>query len=219
MNVEAEKPARVLDPIERASEVIFGLLMAMTFIGSLSVATAGREEVRTMMIAALGCNLAWGLADAVMYLVGTVTGRTRNRTLLARVRGAADAATGQALVAEALPEGLPAAVGAEGLEALRRHLVESQVQPTGPGLGATDFKGALGVFLLVVAATFPVVVPFMVFDQAALAVRVSNAVALAILFTAGWMLARHAGGNPWRSGAAMAATGAVLVAVIMALGG
>jgi Trk-type K+ transport system membrane component len=54
-----EKPARVLDPIERVSEVIFGLLMAMTFIGSLSVATAGREEVRTMMITALGCNLAW----------------------------------------------------------------------------------------------------------------------------------------------------------------
>ena len=53
---------RVLDPIERVSEVIFGLLMAMTFIGSLSVATAGREEVRTMMITALGCNLAWGLA-------------------------------------------------------------------------------------------------------------------------------------------------------------
>jgi VIT1/CCC1 family predicted Fe2+/Mn2+ transporter len=214
-----ERPSRVLDPIERVSEVIFGLLMAMTFIGSLSVATAGREEVRTMMIAALGCNLAWGLADAVMYLVGTVTGRTRNRTLLARVRGGADAATGQALVAEALPEGLPAAVGVEGLEALRRRLVESRVQPTGPGLGAADFKGALGVFLLVVAATFPAVVPFMVFDQAALAVRASNAVALVILFIAGWMLARYAGGNPWRSGAAMAVTGAVLVAVIMALGG
>jgi hypothetical protein len=51
-----EKRSRVLDPIERVSEVIFGLLMAMTFIGSLSVATAGREEVRTMMITALGCN-------------------------------------------------------------------------------------------------------------------------------------------------------------------
>lgn len=59
-NGETDKPARVLDPIERVSEVIFGLLMAMTFIGALSVATAGREEIRTMMITALGCNLAWG---------------------------------------------------------------------------------------------------------------------------------------------------------------
>src|SRR5512134_1590415 len=119
-NAENEKPAPVLDPIDRVSEMIFGLLMALTFTGSLSVATAGREEVRTMMFAALGCNLAWGLVDAVMYLVGTVTARTRNRTLLARVRGGADAATGQALVAEALPQGLAAGVGAEGLEALRR---------------------------------------------------------------------------------------------------
>ena len=106
----AEKPARVLDPIERVSEVIFGLLMALTFTGSLSVATAGREDVRTMMIAALGCNLAWGLADAVMYLVRTVTERTRNRTLLAQLR-AADAATGQRLVADALPPRLADAVG------------------------------------------------------------------------------------------------------------
>jgi VIT1/CCC1 family predicted Fe2+/Mn2+ transporter len=210
---------RVLDPIERVSEVIFGLLMAMTFIGSLSVATAGREEVRTMMIAALGCNLAWGLADAVMYLVQTMTERTRNRTLLARLRGGADAAEGQGLVADALPPGLAAAAGSEGLEALRRRLVELPALPARPRLGRDDFKGALGVFLLVVLATFPVVVPFMLLDQTAPAVRVSNLVALVMLFIAGWALARYAGGSRWRGGAAMAATGAVLMAAIIALGG
>ena len=217
--VGAEKRARVLDPIERVSEVIFGLLMAMTFIGSLSVATAGREEVRTMMITALGCNLAWGLADAVMYLVRTVTERTRNRALLARLRGGAEAATGQAIVADALPPRLATAIGADGLEVLRRRLAELPALPVRPQLGWDDFKGALGVFLLVVLATFPVVVPFMLFDQAALAVRVSNLVALVMLFIAGWILAEHAGGSRWRGGAAMAATGAVLMAAIMALGG
>ena len=107
VEVASNGRARVLDPIERVSEVIFGLLMAMTFIGALNVATAGREEVRTMMITALGCNLAWGLADAVMYLVRTATERTRNRALLARLRGGADAATGQALVALALSGQVP----------------------------------------------------------------------------------------------------------------
>jgi hypothetical protein len=43
-HVGEEARARVLDPIERTSEVIFGLLMAMTFIGSLSVATAGPRK-------------------------------------------------------------------------------------------------------------------------------------------------------------------------------
>jgi VIT1/CCC1 family predicted Fe2+/Mn2+ transporter len=215
----AEKRARVLDPVERVSEVIFGLLMAMTFVGAVSVATAGREEIRTMMITALGCNLAWGLADAVMYLVRTVTERTRKRAMLARLRGGADAATGQALVADALPPRIADAAGAEGLELLRRRLAELPAMPTAPLLGRDDLKGALGVFLLVVLATFPVVVPFMLFDRVALAMRVSNLVALAMLFVAGWILARHAGGSPWRGGAAMAATGALLIAAIIALGG
>ena len=217
-NAGDEKPAPVLDPIDRVSEVIFGLLMALTFTGSLSVATAGREDVRTMMIAALGCNLAWGLADAVMYLVRTVTERTRKRTLLAQLR-AADAAAGQRLVADALPPRIADTVEPAALEAMRRRLVELPSEPARSLLGARDFKGALGVFLLVVLATFPVVIPFLVFRETALALRVSNALSLAMLFIAGWALARYAGGSPWRGGAAMAATGAVLIAAIIALGG
>jgi hypothetical protein len=71
----------VLNPIERVSEVIFGVLMAMTFIGTLSVASQGDDEVRKVMISALGCNIAWGLADGVMYLVATLTERSRARML------------------------------------------------------------------------------------------------------------------------------------------
>jgi hypothetical protein len=217
-NAGDEKPAPVLDPIERVSEVIFGLLMALTFTGSLSVATAGREDVRTMMIAALGCNLAWGLADAVMYLVRTVTERTRKRTLLAQLR-TADAAAGQRLVADALPPRIAGTVEPAALEAMRRRLVELPSEPARSLLGARDFKGALGVFLLVVLATFPVVIPFMLFRETGSALRVSNALSLAMLFIAGWALARYAGGSPWRGGAAMAVTGAVLIGAIIALGG
>ena len=75
----------VLDPVDRASEVIFGLLMAMTFVGSLSVASDGREEVRTMMIAALGCNLAWGLVDAIMFIMNALLERGHNLTILKKV--------------------------------------------------------------------------------------------------------------------------------------
>jgi hypothetical protein len=217
-NTDNEKPGPILDPIDRVSEVIFGLLMALTFTGSLSVATAGREDVRTMMFAALGCNLAWGLADAVMYLVRTVTERTRKRTLLAQLR-AADAATGQRLVAEALPPRLAETAGPEALEGMRRRLVELPPSPAGSLLGLRDFKGALGVFLLVVLATFPVVIPFMVFQETPLALRVSNALSLGMLFAAGWALGRHAGGSAWWSALAMTVTGAALIGAIIALGG
>src|SRR5688572_22026395 len=61
---------RVLEPNERIAEVLFGLIMVLTFTGSLSVAEAGRDDVRTMLIGALGCNFAWGIIDGVVYLMG-----------------------------------------------------------------------------------------------------------------------------------------------------
>src|SRR5204862_345440 len=70
---------RVLDPIDRVSEVLFGLIMVLTFTGALSVAEAGREDVRTMLIGALGCNLAWGIIDGVLYLMGCAFGRMTGR--------------------------------------------------------------------------------------------------------------------------------------------
>lgn len=214
-----QKSRRVLDPVDRVTEVIFGLLMAMTFTGTISVVTADQEAERVMMLAALGCNLAWGLADAVMYLLRTVIERTRNRTLLANLCSGADAVTGQALVADALPPRLAIAAGTDGLELLRRRLIEEPDRAMPPRLGLEDFKGALGVFLLVVASTFPLVVPFLLLEQTQLAVRISNMIGLGVLFVAGWMLARYAGAKPWQGAIALTITGALLIAAIIALGG
>ncbi|MNP65753.1 hypothetical protein D3C76_1613760 [compost metagenome] len=102
---------------------------------------------------------------------------------------------------------------------MRRRLLEQPHLPTRAGLGWNDFKGALGVFLLVVCSTFPLVVPFILLDQTALAIRLSNLVGLVVLFIAGWMLARYAGARQWQGGVIMAATGAVLILAIIALGG
>nr|WP_256676140.1 VIT1/CCC1 transporter family protein [Pseudomonas sp. SCB32] len=201
------------------TEVIFGLLMAMTFIGSLSVATAGREEARTMLIAAFGCNLAWGLADAVIFLLRTWTERTRSRTLMARLQGDADAQKGQELVADALPPRIAQAAGAEGLEVLRLRLLANADKPIRARLDLDDFKGALGTFLLVVLATCPLVIPFLFIHQTGLAIRASNLVALVMLFLAGWVLAHYSGGKPWLGGGALAIVGTALLFAIIALGG
>jgi hypothetical protein len=216
---EKGQRARVLDPVNRILEVIFGLLMALSFTGSLNAVTAGREEVRTMMLTALGCNLAWGLVDAVMYLVATLTGRARNLTLLRLVRSAPDPQAAHAGIDEALTGRLGEVLGPAGLEDVRRRLIALTETPGRARLGRDDFLGAVGVFLLVVLATFPVVVPFMVIPATALAMRVSNAVALVMLFVAGHRLGRYAGVAAWRTGLAMTAVGGALVAIIMALGG
>ena len=49
---------RVLEPHERIAEGLFGLIMVLTFTGSLSVAEGGREDISTMLIGAVGCNIA-----------------------------------------------------------------------------------------------------------------------------------------------------------------
>jgi VIT1/CCC1 family predicted Fe2+/Mn2+ transporter len=208
---------RLLDPIERVSEVMFGLIMAVTIVGSLSIATAGRQDVRSVMIAALGCNLAWGLVDAVMYLVRTLTERKRNVALARRVIGAA-ADTARGAIASALPEHVAAMVGESELEGMRQRLLASQLSRG--GLRGQDYFAAIGIFLWVVVATFPVVIPFFLTDDAAVAMQVSRMITLVMLFIAGNVLGRYAGhARPVVTGLMMLLLGAALITAVKALGG
>src|SRR5262245_34049225 len=145
----------VLDPTERFSEILFGLIMVLTFTGSLSAAESGRQEVRTMLIGALGCNLAWGIIDAIFYLMGTLGLRGHAVLVLRRLRRNPDPATARALVAEALPPKLAAALQPEDLDLLLRRVATLEVPQRTP-LHREDFRGALSVFLLVFLSTFPV---------------------------------------------------------------
>ena len=207
----------LLDPVDRVSEVMFGLLMAVSIVGALSIATAGREDVRTALIAALGCNLAWGLVDAVMYLVRTLTERTRNVALARRVTGATTELGHRAIVAT-LPDHVAAIVGDAELEGMRQRLLA--LPAARAGLSGEDYLAALGIFLLVVLATFPIVVPFLVIDDAVRAMQASRLVTVAMLFVAGFALGRYAGhAHPALTGFFMGLLGAALILAIKALGG
>src|SRR3954471_7369815 len=94
---------RVLTPDERIAEVLFGLIMVLTFTGSLSIAEAGREDVHAMLIGALGCNIAWGVIDGVLYLMGCMAERARNLTTYRALRHATDPGQADRVLAAALP--------------------------------------------------------------------------------------------------------------------
>ena len=154
----------VLNPVDRISEMIFGLLMALSFIGAISAASK-EAEVREMFVAALGCNLAWGLVDAVMYLVRTVTDRGRGLSLVHAVRRAKDPATAHHLLDQALSKTAANLLEEREIESIRQRILAMSDLPTSPKLNAKDFLAALAVFLMVVAATFPVVLPFALLDD------------------------------------------------------
>jgi VIT1/CCC1 family predicted Fe2+/Mn2+ transporter len=218
--IDSPEPARepVLNPVDRVSELLFGLFMALTFVGAVSVAQSGRAEIHAMLVAALGCNLAWGLVDAVMYLVRTVTDRGRAITLLRSVR-AADAQTGRRLIAESLSRIAARLVSDTEIEAIRGRIVALPSVPARPRLKRDDLLAALAVFLIVVSSTFPVVLPFVVFADVGTAKAVSRAVALTMLFLGGLALGRYAGYGSWKVGLMMAGLGSVVVTAVMALGG
>ncbi len=207
----------ILTPVERVTEVMYGILMATSITGSISVATARQHEIWTMLVAALGCNIAWGLTDAVMHLVAAAIKRHRQRTLYQNLQAAHQGDEAHLIIAAALPEPFALNVSRETLELLRRQMVDLTMPEK--HLGLHDYRRAGGIFLWVVLATFPVVLPFLVITDALVAVRVSNLLALITLFIGGWVLGRYAGGQPWRYGLVMGAIGLALVVVIVALGG
>ena len=209
---------RVLSPDERVSEVLFGLIMVITFTGSLSIAEAGREDVRTMVIGAVGCNFAWGVIDSVFYLLGCLAERSRSALTLRALRSATDPTQAQRIVAEALPPLVASVLGPSELESISRSL-QRLPQAEGAGLTKSDVVGALGVFLLVFVSTFPVTIPFLFVQDISLAMRLSNTVALTLLLGAGAAYGRFIGRSPWVFSVGMAALGGVLVALTIALGG
>jgi hypothetical protein len=213
------RTARVLDPVARISEILFGLIMALTFTGALSAATAGREEIWGLLVGMIGCNIAWGLVDAVMFLMQTLTERGHGLLTLRAVHDATDAREAHRIIAGAMPPVIRPLLAPEAYEGVRRRLLQLRDLPQRRTLTATDWLGALAVFLLVCLSTFPLVIPFIVFREAHLAIRVSNLVATVMLFLCGYWLARHAGYHPWRTGLGFVLFAAVLVAITIALGG
>src|SRR5262249_24677974 len=155
----------------------------------------------------------------VMYLMTRLTERARDLSTLRSIRRSADPVAARLIISGAVPP-LVASILSEGeLDSIHARLGQLPEPPARPRLAGRDFLGALGVFLLVVISTFPVVVPFMVMQETVRAMRVSHSIAVVLLFLCGFRLGQYAGHRPWRMGFAMAAIGSVLVALTIALGG
>jgi VIT1/CCC1 family predicted Fe2+/Mn2+ transporter len=219
MNVPTTTRKRVLDPIDRISEVLFGLIMVLTFTGSLSAAEAGRSEVRTMVTGALGCNMAWGLIDGIMYLMGCLSERAEGLRTLTTVKRATTTEEAERAIVQALPPVIGEVLMPADIERIRDELNRIPLPGRQARLIGEDWLGAAGVSALVFASTIPVVVPFMLLDDAIAALRMSNVIAIAMMFACGYAFGHLAGYRRWLTGGSMVLLGGALVALTIALGG
>ncbi|OLL28855.1 hypothetical protein BTH42_25200 [Burkholderia sp. SRS-W-2-2016] len=214
-----EKRQPVLNTVDRVTELCFGLFMALTFVGAVKAVGAGDDAGRKLFFTALGCNLAWGLADAVMFIVRNLADRGQRLTLAATVKRDANRAAAVQTLRDALPASLEPLVDDAELELIRARLAARTSLPPRAHFIREDFVGALGVFLLVVIATFPVALPFLLIDDRTAALVISRVLTLLMLFTAGFALGRYTGGGALKTGFAMTLLGIVLTVAIILLGG
>jgi hypothetical protein len=213
---------RYLDPASRLGEILFGLIMVLTvtLAAGLTV-TDDRAGVRELLLATIGCNVAWGIIDAAMYLMNCVTVRSGKIRLIQAVQRAPDTNAALELIqAEVEPE-LQELVEPEEArafsESVLKHLRRARITKT--LLTREDFYGALACFWLVFISCLPAAIPFFIFSRPQLALRVSNFLLIVLLFFVGRKWARHTGTNQLLAGSAMVAIGLTLVGIAILLGG
>lgn len=221
--------ARYLDPVDRLAEVVYGVLIVLTFTlayrgieaHDLAFAELGAAAVNRLLLAALGCTVAWGLIDAVMYVLTSLFERSEQQRMLAEIQRAPDGSAAVALIGAALEERFGAVLAAEERAALSASIYARlrDHRPEHIGIIREDLLGAVAVFLLAVIATLPVLIPYLFIDDPFLAIRTSNLIAVAMLFGAGYAWARHTNAKPLRVGLGLAGLGVAMVLIAIPLGG
>jgi hypothetical protein len=216
---------KYLDPATSLGEVLFGLIMTLTFTlgAGLIIEEEGREGARQLLIATIGCNVAWGIIDGALYLAGQLFDRGRLRKVRGIVRDASSDSMANAMVAvEFDPLLLHVTTEQERSDLYSRVVKNIRSSPGGVranNVDRADLFGALASFWLVFLASFPAAVPFLLIDDAQTALRVSNAILVGLLFFTGYRWAHYTLGRPWVVGLSFLIGGLAMVWTAVILGG
>ena len=139
-------------------------------------APAGPEAFRVSerIDAPSGCRAQIASQDETVLLrqIGVVVAQVEIEILMSE---------SHARIANSLPAVMASALQPEQLELMRLRLLQIP-EPALPQLKRSDWLGALGICVLCFISTFPIAIPFIFIGDVKLALRVSNAVAIAMLF-------------------------------------
>jgi hypothetical protein len=213
---------RYLDPDESLGELLFGLIMALTVtLGVRLLSSQDALRPHELAIALIGCNVAWGIIDAALYLLGSLFSRGQRNHFIRKLRKVSSQSQAIAAIRDefaldddhlAQEQDLATFYRAT-LDVLRHARLESA------RLRGKDFMAALMIAMLVAATAVPGAVPILLLDDGAVALHLANALQLCLLFAVGYHWARYVGANPWRTGLTIVCLCIVLVVVSIALGG
>ena len=211
---------RYLDPADRLGEILFGLIMALGFTGAVRLGVEDADN-RTLFISILGCNIAWAIVDGVMYVLTALFEQGRKARLVRDVRAAPSEASALALVGNEFDDQLESLLTTDQRGQFYRSVLTAvrQAEREPPRVRRDDLLGGVAVALIIVLATLPIVVPYLLVPDPNLAVRVSNVVALTLVFLLGMRWGHVVGGRSLRIATGLTVLGVVLVLITIVLGG
>jgi VIT family protein len=214
---------RHLDPGETLGEVMFGLIMVLSFtVGARLLAAEEGFDRTELVVGAVGCNVAWGVIDAVLFVLGTLFHRSRRARFYRALRSARNEAEAISIVQDEFGlEDEPIAIRDEDRTRLYVSILalSAHAAPARARLLRRDFASALAVFVLVSLTALPGIMPFLLLSDSDLALRVSNSVLILLLFLVGYWWAHYTDSRPWRVGLTVMLLGLSMVLVAVALGG
>ncbi|MGC3948297.1 MAG: VIT1/CCC1 transporter family protein [Chryseolinea sp.] len=208
----------VMNPVDRISEVLYGLIVVLSFTGTVSVFT-GHQEIKKLLWAALGCNAAWGIVDAIMFLMDALINRGHLRSVINRVKASNDQKNIRTMLAEEVDPLVIHLLHNEEINRVIDRLKELPSTSKHSLLIWPDVVNAMKIFCLVFIGTLPVALPFAFFQDVSVAMRVSNGIAIAMLFVGGYFVASYAGFRRIPTALAYVAIGGFLVFITIKLGG
>lgn len=210
---------------DRLAEVMCGVIMVLVMIGYLRLSLSGGGDIemkKTLILVPLGCNAAWGMIDGMMYVLINLIKRGKIYRLSQSIKSKKDPEDAHISIEEDLSSTVVDSLKEEDKEKISDEILK-RVDPTKiekpEWITKKDLFVILFTFLLVVSTAIPLIIPFMIFDNLMLAIRVSFIIGLGMLFFIGYMWGKYASRNKIRSGIAMMIIGSMVVGITLILGG
>ncbi len=212
---------RYIDPSDSLAELLFGAIMALTFTLGARLLAPEEMHPHALVIGIVGCNVAWGIIDAVLYLIGSVYRRNLRVQFVHRLQATATEAEAMAAIREEFGLENEPQMTRQDRAAFHRVVLEilRHARTERARLRLQDFQAAGLIAVLVAITALPGILPFLFLSNATLAVRLANTIQIALLFLVGFSWARHSGANPWRTGGLIVLLSLGMVGVSLALGG
>lgn len=211
-----------VEPSDWWGAILFGLVMALIFtLGAGSSLDDGETSSRDLLVSVVGCNVAWAMIMAGMFIVDAMFERGSKARLIMDVQKSASEEEALALVRDHLDRDLEVVTSEEDRERLHRAILVTvrKLVPPRNTLRGSDLIGAGVVFVLVTLTTLPAIVSFLVIDNVRIALRVSNVLMVLMLFLVGFLWAGQTNTNRWVAGLCIMLLSIGMVGIAELLGG